>query len=839
MKNIIILIFVVVPFWGFSQNVETKGKIPAVSLNQRLQNIKKYSEICRIAESYYDSISKKYLLLHPEDMKYKHWKRHQWYISQRLDQNGNICNYAKKNLEANNVLQREEGKNSRSTNSQWEFNGPTGHVSPPQSYNYIGKGRTDRIAFHPTDPNIVLVGTPAGGVWKSYDGGNNFYCTTHNFPSLGVSGIAFSKTNPNLVYMLTGCAVGGGVLYSTGVYKSYDAGDTWFPTGNISNQDFSGYELTVSDIDENKVYIATTIGLYRTTNGGTTWSLVNSGLKYDVKFKPNSNTVYAVNGTTFFKITDNGASYSWIPQYISSFGRKGIGVSPADPNRVYVLSGPTTGVGTFNGLFMSIDSGTSFNPQSNTPNIFGGEGGLDDFHQSFYDFCITVSPSNADLVVMGGLVINKSLNSGVNWTSITTYGANSTSSSYVHPDIHDVEFNPHTGDLFSANDGGFYKTSDLGNTWTNLSGSIHTTQFYHIAGYRNNLNYFAGGCQDNGTKFRNTNSLLMDHVAGTDGFQTMFNPNDSTKFYCSFNGAVRRFYNNGASSDDISPTNNWFHKIGTHITNSNIIFVGDTVLFKSLNQGTTYTTYNNYPANQSIEMCKSNSNRLYVSGTTSTGIHKMHRLDALGDAFTRIDLSAGFPTSDFITDISVHPILDNFVYISVGGFTATEKIFFSNNGGASWSNFTFNLPNTPVLSIEVSSNNEVYIGTDIGVFYKANGSTTWLPFRNNLPVVPITDLVLYETNNIIRAGTFGRGVWQAPTANGTCDVNYMTISFIRGWYFAEASQTLTSNALIYGGYGTDVFFKAGNYIEFTEGFEAKDNGTLLKAYIAPCGTGIP
>ena len=812
------------------------------SLKSRIEREKNFLKIQTIAEAYYDSINLGLRKLAPGDSKYKHWKREEDFLKNHLDKNGNLANYIALNMKADAEVKRTEEQNERTTNSEWSFNGPSAHPEVPTSYHFIGKGRVDRIAFHPTNTSIILLGTPAGGIWKTINGGLSWYNVNNNLPSMGISGIAFAKNNSNIVYAITGCGDGLGVTLSAGVLKSMDGGETWEKTANLSLDAFSAYQLTINPADDNHVWVATTIGLFKTRDGGDSWFQMYSGTKfYDVKKKPGDNNIYyAVSGTTFYRLADQSGGYSGNPTFYMNGGRKGIAVTEAAPERVYLLAGPTTSDTTFQGFYKSEASGgaASFVLQATEPNVFGGEGGGGP-DQSGYDFCVTASQSNPDIVMVGGLVSWKTTDAGVTWNNITTYGSNSSSPSYVHPDIHDLQINPLNNYLYCASDGGFYRSTDLGLTWLNLTSTISTTMFYHIAGFETNVDYFAGGTQDNGMKFRSENSTIMDHVSGADGHAVAFHPSDPTIFYGSTNSALDRYTNSGQTLTHITPKPYWFMKVATHRTNGNIVFAGATKLYKSIDMGSSWDTLL-YPANQSIATCKSDTNRLYVSGVGDDGIHKMYRLDSLGANSVRVDQNPGFPTSNFITDIAVHPILSNKLYITLAGYTENEKVFTSSNGGDSWVNISSGLPNVPIYSIAVSSNNDVYAGTEIGVFYRPNVGSNWRPFRNGLPVCTVRDMVLYDSENLLRIGTFGRGAWQSPTANGICETTLTSLPpVMEGFRFYEASSSISTNSIITGGYGTDVYLKAGAFIDLTEGFHAKDENTLVKVYIGACGEGIP
>jgi hypothetical protein len=154
------------------------------------------------------------------DIQYRRWEE---YWKPRVNSDGSFppSNHLQKELERYNDVQSKainprQGKNTSEANSvQWS------EVGPIRTGNNVwdaGTGRIDRIRIHPTNRNILWIGTPAAGAWRSNDGGVSWRCMTEAYPSLGVSDIAMDASG-NTVYLATGDA-DGGRLYSMGILKS-------------------------------------------------------------------------------------------------------------------------------------------------------------------------------------------------------------------------------------------------------------------------------------------------------------------------------------------------------------------------------------------------------------------------------------------------------------------------------------------------------------------------------------------------------------------------------------------------------------------------------------------
>jgi hypothetical protein len=150
------------------------------------------------------------------------------------------------------------------------------------------------------------------------------------------------------------------------------------------------------------------------------------------------------------------------------------------------------------------------------------------------------------------------------------------------------------------------------------------------------------------------------------------------------------------------------------------------------------------------------------------------------------------------------------------------------------------LPNIPILCI-VHQNNAarpgaVYIGTDIGVFYRDDLLGGWIAFRNNMPPSPVTDLRINHGSGMLRAATYGRGIWESPLYSN-CTASLALTGTQSGYQFHQTSSSISFTAQANQGYGSELHLKSG-IITFAEGTRI-GNGTFVRAYIGPCGSGVP
>jgi hypothetical protein len=768
------------------------------------------------------------------------WKRWEWFTSGRLGPGGEFVDYPAK-IDAALEYVEKTWPERRDINPYWFSKGPATTAN--------GIGRADRIAFHPSDTNIMYLASPAGGLWRTTNAGSSWTALSDYIPSPGISGIVVNWANPNHLYILTGdgdSEYGNGfvaqfnyVRKSQGVLKSTDNGATWKAAGVLDTNDFIGFRLIQDPTNSSVLLAATDLGVYRTDDAGSSWTRTLSDDIYDVEFKPGTNRAYACSTTAIYYSSDGGINWnnSVLNVPLNGARRTELAVTPINTSRVYLLVGDVDAPGTFDGVYRSTNSGLNYTQRATTPNILGrADDGSDDLDQIEYDHALAVSSTNSNVVITGGVRI---------WRSINGATSFSYASYLTHEDIHELAYNPLTGTLFACTDGGLYRSYTDGLSWSNLYSGYTTSQYFHMTGTSLDADYILGGLQDNGVKIRKTNSTSWLDVSSGDGFDVAFQPDDETNFYATVNRKLYRFTNGGNTKNNITPSQDslgnfsWFGTIVTHISDPDIIFAGYKDVYKSEDQGDTWTN-KGVSGSWAMATCPSNSTKIYAAGGSSynSGTGGLYRSNNLGDDWVNLHTNTGFPSAasiSKITDVDVHPGNSTNVYATIGGFSPGLKVFRSTNSGGSWTNWSGSLPDIPINCVTVAANGDVYIGTDIGVFYRKTTMSDWMPFDNALPNVPVTDLYINETNSKIWASTFGRGVWRTDVATA-CPTDLALDINLKGDYLYQASNSITATANIIGGVGTSVHFKANNLVLLNPGFRAYRH-TVFSAYIEGCGSG--
>ncbi len=695
---------------------------------------------------------------------YKQYKRWEYKMERMVNADGKLQNFSKLNWDVIASIDSENSSIERSTGA-WTPLGPTSYTNGNSGYNG-GLGRVNVIAFHPTDANTIYIGVPAGGLWKTTDGGSNWTPMSDALASLGVSGIAVDHSNPNVVYILTGDGDGGDTQ-SIGVMKSTDGGLTWATTGlswNVTNFN-RGYKLLMHPTNSSIMFAVTTVGILKTTDGWATWTNVQSGSFRDLEFKPGSpNTMYGSTTNTFYRSTNLGSSFSTISSGLpTGENRSELGVSAANSNYVYYLSGPS-GSNSFKGLYRSTDSGLTFSAMATTPNILGySTSGNDSSSQSWYDLAIAVNPTNASNTITGGVNLWRSTNGGATNTCITNWSEPSGSFEYVHADIHELVYNSVDNKLYCGSDGGISVSSDNGLNWTNIWNGLQIMQFYKIAGVENNQNLLVGGAQDNGSN-KYTGTPNIQHIYGADGMDCMIDYNNNNNIYYSFQGGgLRRSTNGGSTGTNIKPsgsTGAWVTPYAMDATNPSIIYGGYSDVYRSTNMGSTWINLGS-DGRGALAVGVNNPARLYAANGNN-----IQTSSNTGSSWTTI--TGPWPNLT-ITSIALDPLNADRLWITLGGYTSGQKVYESINAGSSWTNVSGSLPNSPALSIAYENTggspaDAIYIGMSVGVYYKSD-VTSWTLFNTGLPNVPNYDLEINHANSKLRAGTYGRGLWETDLFN--------------------------------------------------------------------------
>ncbi len=690
---------------------------------------------------------------------YKVFERWRYEQKFHLDENGYIRPPEQESLAyeyAKRTLERSD--NNERAVANWTEMGPKSWTA--SSGWTPGVGRLTSVAIHPSNTAVIYVGSPGGGIWKSTNSGAAWTPLIDNVNTawMNIYSLCITPSDQNVVY--AGITDGG-------VIKSSNAGATWEATGAGP---YDIRKILVHPTDASIVLVAASNGVWRSTNAGNSWTLVDTTISaVDIEFKANDpNIVLAsFSSNIVLRSTDNGVN--WVSISLVASGRTMLGVSPDNPNIIYAVQASGALFGRF---YKSTNAGLTFtslitgNPANGT-NFFGDEAnGTSTTGQAWYDMAICVNPSNVNEVHIAGIICWKSTNGGTSFTAETEW-LYPNSTGYNHADVHSLEYINST--IYSATDGGIYKSLNKGGDWTDLSSGLGIRQFYRIACAKTNHNIMTGGAQDNGSSYHQANGNWMAWLGG-DGMDGVISPtNPNIAIGTSQNGAIYKTTNGGTSYINLNkPSNgNWVTPLAMHPTDHDTIYGGWTGIYRSNNGGLDWNLISGTTITDKLEcLAVAPSNTRYIYGTVDSTLYRTSNAGATWTSVT---------ASGTITSICISPTNPQKIWITTSN--SNNNVLVSTNAGSSWTNIATGLPAVAARSVVVDNTpyEGVYVGMNIGVYYRNNANTAWAIHANGLPLVEINEVELQLSSKKVRVATYGRGVWESnmqptPTVSAGADV---------------------------------------------------------------------
>ena len=667
-------------------------------------------------------------------------------------------------------------------------------------------GRVLCIAIDPNNSNNLWAGSASGGIWKSVNAGSSWISVTTNFPVLGVSSILVDPGNSNVIYAGTGevyrvdtSNIGFSVwktrgTYGIGIIKSTDAGATWTQVMTKTTDQMFGIQMLEFDpTNSNTIYACATDGLYRSTDAGASWDQILSKIYVsDVAINP-ANTDQILVGVGNMVNLDKGiyrstngsnTTPSWtkitsgLPASFAGYIR----MDNVGSARLYASIGGAAGG---NELYLSTDFGANWFAKNSS--------GHCDF-QYWFAHDLAINPSNTDIIMMGGVDFYS-----YNSTNTTTGGSRTTissGSSPIHSDHHDVEYDPNNSNIiYVACDGGMYKSSNGGSTWSNINTGLRATQFYASLGvHPTNPNIMIGGLQDNGVVSYNGSSWASEF--GGDGGPSAIAPDGTTVLASNDARGVRRS-TTGAAGTYGSVLSSWAFSaddrtafmapVAISKSDGNYMYVATDNIHRSTTGGTSisWSNPNSSSANYieqhrktaiTLAVSPTNRDKIYVStsniaqNTTNDYLWvngQPNILKSTTPATTPYTSIKGSLPDRFIMDIAISPTNDDSVFIALGGF-GTSHIYVTGNGGTSWTARSAGLPDVPFNTIVFDPLNPkiIYAGCDFGVYVSPDRGQTWVDFNGGFwDATLVMDLQISADNKLI-AATHGKGVFRSDLYSG-------------------------------------------------------------------------
>lgn len=683
-------------------------------------------------------------------------------------------------------------------------------------------GRTRAILWDPNDPTNrrVFAAGVTGGIWVNdnvLDPNSSWRAVNDMLATLSITHLVADPNNTQTFYAGTGEGwFGGGSVRGIGIFKSTDAGKTWSLLSSTSGSEFAyiqKIQITASGtiLAATRAVNGTDGGIFRSTDDGVSFTRVLNTRGVDIEIAANGD-IYASRGIftsgSVFKSTDDGVNWADVtPPGGVNPGRIEMATAPTDANIIYAIASNT------NAVFAGSDNDTDWVQKSTDGGatwtnlsipVMNQFCGTTQQHltrgQSWYDLILAVSPTNPDVVVIGGVDMARSEDGGQTWSQISRWSNENNPCdgiAYVHADIHNIVFRPnHPSEALIGSDGGLDYSPNLGiapsPTFAARDKNFTTTQFYAVATDNiANSNYYIGGTQDNGTQ-QLTSELGFSSVEvwGGDGaFAHVDQLDRNFQLVASQNGRSAHSSNGGISFSNLTTlgTGNFINQSDYDNTSGILYSTADNdeiALIRDLKTDSpseeVATSIDLGGRQTSTIRANTNvANRLFV-GTEGGIIYKID--DANLDTPVITDITSNITSVGNVSSIDVGSS-DMELIATYSNFGITS-VWYSIDGGTTWINkdeAEHGLPNIPIrwALFNPNNTNQVLLATELGI-WSTNDITAinpnWEPSNEGLANVRCDMIQYREVDGMIVVATHGRGFYTSNifTENNDTDAPVIT-----------------------------------------------------------------
>lgn len=645
----------------------------------------------------------------------------------------------------------------------WEFVGPEPILDEYWSGNAPATGRVVGIAPHPTIANICYIAAASGGLWSTINGGQTWTPLSATMNTHNCGAIALDPTNPNILYLGTGEYQTGSP--GDGLYRVDINAGTWVRIGTASQVGNSISGIAVDPLDPQVIHVTGTRGYVRTTNGGATWTLGISGSCSSLALNTTDpNIVYAArNGDAIYRSPNKGQNFTKRNTGIDNtpVRRIVIAISKTSPSTLYAAF-----VDSSNGLqgFYSTNTeGDTWTKKAGTPDF--------PYPQGSYDLFVGVDPTNANRVFAGGVDpryadagVIRSIDGGNTWDEISAGPAGG----QLHPDHHVIAFGP--GVIWEGSDGGIQKSLDGGESWINLNNTLAITQNVQLALNPIDSEMMATGTQDNGTIGRIQGDNKWNGLVSGDGGFLAFDHEDPSIFYSTY-VYLTTFRITDTTFDDITgpwdgDLRRFYSPLVMDPNNAKILCGGTTRVWRTTDATAASVSWTPLSSDlfggsgtlNAIAIAKGDSNTIYAGGSNG-------RIFVTNNLTTWNERSSGVPNNT-VMDIVIDPTNPAIAYAAFAATGAVPRVMRTVDSGETWTDLSGDLPvgaGARSLAVYFKSNPpKIIMGSGAGYYISDDDGVTWTHNGTEFPNVQLADLRIDEENDVLVAGTYGRGVWRTP-----------------------------------------------------------------------------
>ncbi|MEZ5039800.1 MAG: glycosyl hydrolase [Saprospiraceae bacterium] len=681
-------------------------------------------------------------------------------------------------------------------------------------------GRSLGVTGSPGRTNEYYFGATGGGLWKTVDGGTEWFPVTDGqVTSSSVGAVAVAETNPDIVYIGMGeVQLRGSITQGDGVYKTMDGGKTWRHLGLAETQAVA--RIRVHPTNPDIVYVAALghpygdneeRGVFRSTDGGNTWKKVlyvsdKAGAVDLVIDRTNPKVLYASTWQVYrkawkmwgggpdcrlFKSVDGGDN--WIdltknpgmPE--GPIGKIGVTVSPADPMRVWAIVEANEG-----GVFRSDDGGWTWTRTNSERKLR---------QRAFYYSRIYADPWDKETVYCLNTGFYKSTDGGVTFD---------TQISVPHGDNHDLWIDPNNPQrMINGNDGGGNVSVNGGKTWTEQD--YITTQFYHVMATSDVPYHVAGAQQDNSTlampsdgwdhmQARGPNHGWYYAVGGGESGWITQHPTNPDIFYAGSQGALLTRYDrsngqtrdiqvyprffSGEPADALPERWQWTFPIMFSPKDPSIMYTCSQHVWKTTNDGQswerispdlTYADPETLGKTGGVITMDMNGPEIYATVfALAPSFHDVNTIWAgSDDGKIHITRNGGKNWQDItppdLPKFSRVSIIDESrhqpgtLYVAANRYQVDDRepyVFRTRDYGKSWTKIINGVKKghfARAVREDPVRPGLLFLATEHGVYVSFNDGDLWQSLQLNLPDTPIRDLVIKDEDVVL--GSHGRGFW--------------------------------------------------------------------------------
>lgn len=673
------------------------------------------------------------------------------------------------------------------------------------------------------DRLTIYVGAASGGVWKSVNGGTTFKPVFDKEPAQSIGAIAIDPSNPKTIWVGTGESwTRNSVSIGDGIYKSTDGGDNWTNMGLKDSEHI--VKILVDPKDSNTVYACVPgklwsdsddRGLYKTTDGGKTWSKILKGANLStgcsmISMSPDdSKVIYAgmwdfrrkgwtfrsggdgptaPSGSGFFKTTDGGATWAAMDEKNGlppkPWGRVAVAVAPSNSKVVYALVECTSSA-----LYRSDDAGATWHRRDASQMMVW---------RPFYFANLIVDPRNENKLYKPDLSLILSTDGGRSFSGI---------GGGAHGDFHDVWIDPRNSDhVITGDDGGVWYSYDSGNNWWKAD-NLPISQFYHVSVDMADPYHVYGGLQDNSV-WRGDSSYpggitngRWENLTGGDGFWAFADPSDPHYAYVEIQGGeITRVNQLTLESRSIKPLPNygegklrfnWNTPIHMSPNDPGTLYIAAQFLFRSRDHGQSWDRISpDLTTNDPDKEKQEESGGVTVDNSDAETHCTIYSISesprdretiwvGTDDGNLQITRDGGKTWNNIVGNV---PNLPRFSWVSwveasrldpATAYAAFDRhtfgdmdpyVYKTTDYGKTWTRLVG--PGSAVRGFahvireDTVAPNLLFLGTEFGLWISLDGGEQWAQYKGGeFPSVPVDDLVVHPRDSDLVVATHGRGIW--------------------------------------------------------------------------------